>query len=149
MFDYYMYTFSEENITKNLYLALGIIIGVIIAYILIEIKKKCWISTPIVQYKKEVIKILLTQALRYYNAAKQDENPLIAVLHGNYQAAYLWALNDIATTEEIEAVAEVPYNFIKKHVQDVQHEVTNKMSKICPKFSPEKSILTKLAGEGF
>ena len=50
----------------------------------------------------EEIKTLVRQAARWSSAAKQDENPMIAVLHSNYGAGFLWALKDIATQEQIE-----------------------------------------------
>src|SRR5207237_6958 len=43
---------------------------------------------------KEKVQILTRQAARWSTAASQDNNPLIAVLHANYGAGYLWAIHD-------------------------------------------------------
>ena len=40
------------------------------------------------------INTLIRQAARWSVAAQQDESPIIALLHANYGAGYLWALKD-------------------------------------------------------
>ena len=50
----------------------------------------------------ENIQKLTRQAARWSTAAAQDDSPLIAVLHANYGAGYLWALKDIATAKQIK-----------------------------------------------
>lgn len=49
----------------------------------------------------KMINTLVRQTSRWATASKQDINILIAVLHANYAAEYLWALKDIASDEEI------------------------------------------------
>ena len=51
--------------------------------------------------KKSHIETLIRQASRWSVAAQQDDSPIIALLHANYGAGYLWALKDIATDQEI------------------------------------------------
>ena len=57
----------------------------------------------------EEIKTLVRQAARWSSAAKQDKNPMIAVLHSNYGAGFLWALKDIATQDQIEKATGIKY----------------------------------------
>lgn len=40
-----------------------------------------------------IIKTLVRQSARWSVAASQDTNIMIAVLHSNYGAGYLWVLN--------------------------------------------------------
>ena len=49
----------------------------------------------------KAIEKLVRQSARYATAAQQDASPVIAVLHANYAAAYLYALKDIATDSQI------------------------------------------------
>ena len=49
---------------------------------------------------KKNIEKLVRQSARWSTATKQDKNPLIAVLHANYCAGYLWALKEIVSNEE-------------------------------------------------
>ena len=58
---------------------------------------------------QEKVKILARQAARWSTAAKQDENPLIAVLHANYGAGYLWAINDIITSSQFNEMTGYDY----------------------------------------
>lgn len=45
---------------------------------------------------------LIRQVARWSTAGKQDKNSMIAVLHANYGAGYLWALKDIIKMDIIE-----------------------------------------------
>ena len=98
-------------------------------------------------YKKEIIRILTRQAARWSVAAKQDLSPLIAVLHANYGAAYLWALLDIATPNEIKKASGINVNKFRKHIIDIQDISTKKLTKVCPKFFSDTSYLAKIAGD--
>ena len=51
--------------------------------------------------KTKQIKMITSQTSRWSAAAQQDTSPAIALMHANYGAAYLMALNDIATHTEI------------------------------------------------
>ena len=70
----------------NFGVIIGIIMGIIITNLLTIYKKKCLIGN---EYIVKVVKSLLRQSARWTVAARQDKNPLIAVLHANYGAAYL------------------------------------------------------------
>jgi len=98
--------------------------------------------------RREEIKTLIRQSARWSTAAAQDENAMIAVLHANYGAGYLWALKDIARDEEIEEAAQINIDTFTREVIQIQDEANIKMAKLCPSFAPEKSYLTSLAGEG-
>ena len=86
---------------------IGIVVGCMLTYFSIKISNKCFIKNSATELLHSNINTLLRQTARWATAAKQDENPLIAVLHSNYGAGYLWALKDIATGEQIKAASNV------------------------------------------
>lgn len=101
------------------------------------------------QEKKEMISKLIRQSARWSSAAKNDNNNLIAVLHANYGAGYLWALKDIFTEKEIEEV--LGSEELRKKYEDeiikIQDKMTKKAVNDCPQFSGAIDFLAKLAGE--
>lgn len=101
------------------------------------------------QEKKEMINKLIRQSARWSSAAKNDKNNLIAVLHANYGAGYLWALKDIFTEKEIEEVlgSEEKRKIFEKEIINIQDEMTKKSVSDCPQFSGAIDFLAKLAGE--
>ena len=99
--------------------------------------------------KNQTLKTLLRQSSRWSLAAQQDKNPLIAVLHANYGAAYLWALKDIATSQEIESATGIDTMKFEQKIKHIQDEKTKNMVKLCPEFSGKTDeYLAAIAGEG-
>ena len=98
--------------------------------------------------KSEIIKTLVRQSARWSTAARQDENPMIALLHANYGAGYLWALKDIATDTEIEKAMKIDMIKFRDEIVRIQDEANMKVIRMCPQFAPPQSYLTKLAKEG-
>ena len=117
----------------------------ILMYILINNNKKNNNNTDQIKF---AAKKLVRQAARWSTAAKQDKNSMIAVLHANYGAGYLWALKDIMKTDLIEKNTGIDIIEFENEIIKIQDEATKKMAKLCPKYAPESSILTKIAGEG-
>jgi hypothetical protein len=94
------------------------------------------------------IEKLVRQSARYATAAQQDASPVIAVLHANYAAAYLYALKDIATDSQIHNATGIDVKKFKDHVTNVQDMVTRKTSEKCPDFVGEVDIyLAQIGGE--
>ena len=94
------------------------------------------------------IEKLVRQSARYATAAQQDASPVIAVLHANYAAAYLYALKDIATDSQIHNATGIDVKKFKEHVTNVQDMVTRKTSEKCPEFVGDVDIyLAQIGGE--
>ena len=94
------------------------------------------------------IEKLVRQSARYATAAQQDASPVIAVLHANYAAAYLYALKDIATDSQIHNATGIDVKKFKEHVTNVQDMVTKKTSEECPNFAGDVDIyLAQIGGE--
>lgn len=104
----------------------GVILGFIFSFFYLK-------QVPISH--KQNIQTLVRQASRWAVAAKQDESPIIALLHANYGAGYLWALKDIATDSEIKQATNVDIIPFEKKITDIQDASTRKVSRACPKFS--------------
>tara|TARA_Y100001970_G_C13808126_1_gene638566 strand:- start:153 stop:557 length:405 start_codon:yes stop_codon:yes gene_type:complete len=128
---------------------IGILIGLVSMYILNQILTKCWISNDTKRFHNKIIQKLVRQTARWATAASQDDNPVIAVLHANYAAGYLWALKDIATNEEIESTANINMNKFEKNVVDAQDKTNKRLVKLCPNFiKTDNPYLAKIGGEG-
>ena len=97
------------------------------------------------------IEILARQAARWSVAAEQDKAPLIALLHANYGAAYLWALKDISTdTQFTQATSLDPLAFEAAIVR-VQDNATQQATTACPGLltsqPPLDSFLLGVSGD--
>lgn len=99
-------------------------------------------------FKENAIKTLIRQAARWTTASLQDENAMIAVLHANYGAGYLWALQDIADSQEIEKIGKIDLQKFKNSIVSAQDSATKRMAQLCPKYAPPKTYLSQIAGEG-
>ena len=69
---------------------------------------------------------------------------MIAVLHANYGAGYLWALKDIINTNTIEKKTGIDMMKFEDEIVKIQDEVTKNMAKLCPDYAPEPSFLSNL-----
>ena len=100
------------------------------------------------KFKVKAVKTLLRQSARYTAAAEQDKNPLIALLHSNYGAAYLFALRDIASDNDIKAIMNVDIHKFAKKVTDIQDKSSKKVSATCPNMAGNvDKYLLKIAGD--
>lgn len=98
--------------------------------------------------KNKIIKILIRQAARWALAARQDKNVMIAVLHANYGAGYLWAVKDIATDQEIVSATGIDVIKFRDHITATQDFATKRMAKLCPKYAPSEPDQLYLAQVG-
>lgn len=48
-------------------------------------------------------------------------------MHANYAAGYLWALSDIATTSEIEAMSGINWKRFRDAIIDIQDMATKRL----------------------
>lgn len=97
-----------------------------------------------------MIEKLIRQGARWYKGYQNDKNPLIAVLHSNYAAGYLWALKDIFENEEIEEYlggreARLKYEAAILKAQD---GATRQAVQVCPEYTDALDFMSKIAGEG-
>ena len=96
-----------------------------------------------------IIETLVRQSSRYAFAAEQDESPLVAVLHANYAAGYLWALKDIVNEKDINAyLGANKLKELNKYVTHVQDKATKEATRACPSFigASGNPLIASLAG---
>ena len=93
------------------------------------------------------IKTLVRQSARWAVAAEQDKNIMIAVLHANYAAGYLWALADIYTSQEIEQATGIDYMRFRDAIIGIQDKTSKRLATACPDFVPKKTFLSTVAGK--
>ncbi len=130
--------------TQGFSFFIGLLVGIVVIYTLFEIRNRCYVSDSL----KTVIQILSRQAARWTTAAEQDENAMIAVLHANYGAGYLWALKDIANDQQIKIATGIDMKKFIAHIVAVQDKITKRMARLCPSYAPPRTYLTKIGGEG-
>lgn len=94
--------------------------------------------------KTDIIKTLYRQCARWSTASTQDENPLIANLHANYAAGYLWALEDLFTADEISSATGISHKVFRSEIQKNQDITTRKVLSSCPKFAQMNNNASKL-----
>lgn len=106
-------------------------------------------SKPLVQPKDyQRIKTLVRQAARWATAARQDKDIMIAVLHANYGAGYLWGLFDIYDARQVTTVLpDLDISKFKAQIVSVQDWATKRLASACPGYAPEETYLTKVAGK--
>lgn len=119
----------------------------IIIFVLITIIVGLIINNTKLDAKTNTIKTLVRQATRWSMAANQDQNVLIAVLHANYGAGYLWALRDIATDQEISNATGIDILKFRDEITNTQDSTTKRLIKLCPAYAPSESYLGKIAAE--
>ena len=100
--------------------------------------------------RKEMLKILLRQNARWSKAAEQDLNSLVAVLHANYGAGFLWAIQSVFDQDELDEVlgSKAARKEFEKRVVEIQDKATKKAVDECPQFGGAVDFLSKIAGEG-
>ena len=89
---------------------------------------------------KHAIKTLVRQCAKYATMAQQDASPMLAVLHANYSMGYLYALQDIAKDNEIQAATGVDVNVFREHILQVQEEVSKKIIEKIPELQANTDL---------
>jgi hypothetical protein len=126
---------------------IGIIILLIIVFALFN-KTSIIKDTELQREKERIVKTLIRQGSRWATAAEQDMSPLIATVHANYGAGYLWALKDILSQNEIEKYGGIDLMKYEREILKIQDKTTMNNAKLCPGYAPERTYLTSLGGEG-
>ena len=78
------------------------------------------------------VRALVRQIARWAVASQQDTSPMIALLHANYAAGYLQALELIATEKEINHVENLQE--LRRKVYTIQDNAVKNVVEVCPEF---------------
>lgn len=101
--------------------------------------------------KYKIIKGTLRQASRWSLAAKQDMNPVIATLHANYGAAYLFSVLESYDHSDVQkALGNDNLSDFRDAILKVQDDATKRLGEACPNLVSsddlEDNLLKKIAG---
>lgn len=84
----------------------------------------------------EIVGTLYRQCARWAVAAEQDRSEVIAVLHANYAAGYLWAIKDIATTDEFKRVTGADWLTFERKIVAIQDAAARRLVGRCSAVVP-------------
>jgi hypothetical protein len=82
--------------------------------------------------KKKQTQALIRQIARWTVASQQDTSPMIALLHANYAAGYLQALELITTEKEINEFTNLQE--LRAKVYSTQDHAAQKVAASCPGY---------------
>ena len=121
------------------YLFLGIIIGMVIAYIMYQFNT---IYCPSID---NITQILLRQSGRWLVASEQDNSPLISLLHAIYGFGYFMALKEISTENTINKFTNA--KLFEKELNETLDINTKKVVNACPQYANNlNTFFAKFAG---
>lgn len=109
-----------------------------------------YFKTKITSNSKQhnIINSLLRGSARWAAASLQDKSPIVAVLHSNYAAGYLWALRDSFSDIDIQRETGIDIIKFQKKIIDTQDKSTQILIKNCPQYASNIDIyLGKIAKE--
>jgi hypothetical protein len=96
----------------------------------------------------EIIQVLVRSCARWAVASLQDTSPLIATLHANYSAGYLWALQDSFTDKQIINATGIDIIKFQKRITEIQDVATRRLIKVCPAYAIDlDKYLARVGGE--
>jgi len=103
-------------------------------------------SVTLTPQEENWVRILTRQTARWALAAQQDASAVIALLHANYAAGYLWALKDLVSNETIARVANIDVDKLTSEVVKIQDWATKRVLNQC-KVETGNPYLAKVAGD--
>lgn len=112
----------------------GVVFFVVVVVVLIGYWQNARI--PCAEFRSAQLKALIRQTARWTGASMQDESPMISLLHANYGAGYLQALELIATENEINQFSNLQKLRLK--VYSAQDKAAQRVFAQCPNFIGNK-----------
>jgi hypothetical protein len=83
------------------------------------------------------IKNLVKYAAQWSTVAKQDENPLIALMHVNTALSYAYIARRLVPSKEVAKIANVNLDELIYVLEEEQMEAMQKINQYCPELQPE------------
>jgi len=115
-------------------------------YVLLALCVGCLVSANARRYRNKQIDTLIRKSAKYATTAQQDASPLVATVHANTAAGYLYALRDISSTEDIHGATGIDFKKFQQHILAVQDMVTKKTLEACPSFRGEIDLYLSTIG---
>lgn len=90
---------------------------------------------------------LIKQSAKYAIIAQQDASPVMSVRHANYAVAYLQALKEIGSDNQIHNATGIDVKKFKEHIFNVQEMTTKKTVDRFPDYAGNSDMyLSEIAG---
>ena len=89
---------------------------------------------------KEIIAqtdLILRSANKWALTAKQDSNPIMALMHISYAKAYIGVLRRVLNDQQLEKAHSVDMRDLEQKMDAVEQEVLIKISQKAPSIMPE------------
>ena len=115
----------------------AVIILLLAISLIVVIMTRCfWSGNSDRKTMSQVVDVLYRQCARWAVAAQQDENEIIAVLHANYAAGYLWAIKDIVSTDEFKSITGQDFLDFEGKIVKIQDKATRRLVQACRTVVP-------------
>jgi hypothetical protein len=95
----------------------------------------------------ETLEVLARQAGRWSVASRQDQEPLVRLLHANYAMGYVLALRQVASDQEIFAKLGLNAHALEAEIASIQDAATMAAVTAAPGLAPPNGM-ARLAREG-
>jgi len=123
---------KHHKISIDSYSLFFVLFLVSLFFFLYNILRKQQQTTSPTTEKNKQTQALIRQTARWAVASQQDTSPMIALLHANYAAGYLQALELVATENEINQFFNLQKLRLK--VYSTQDKAARKVISACPNY---------------
>ena len=96
---------------------------------------------------QDTLEVLARQAGRWSVASRQDQEPLVKLLHANYAMGYILALRQVASDREIWEKLGLDAHGLESQIADLQDLAVMAAIRLAPELAPPNG-LARLAREG-
>ena len=80
-----------------------------------------------------LLKSLTSQSVQFHNAALQDTNPLIGLMHANYALAYLMLVHRLGATDaDVNRITNVDISELQLFLENDQKRAIQRITSTCP-----------------
>lgn len=83
-----------------------------------------------------IVRTLYRQSARWAVASDQDDNEVIRLLHANYATGYLWAIKDIASSEDFKRATGEDFLQFEQKIVGIQDRATRILAERCKAVIP-------------
>lgn len=99
------------------------------------------LKRPTAPIDKQAILTLYRQSARYGVAANQDKSEIIALLHANYAAGFLFSIKELITPDQFKKATGTDFMEFQKKIQVIQDTATRRVVRKCPALVKDKDPL--------
>lgn len=80
---------------------------------------------------------LVNQATKWHLTAKQDQNPMVAMMHADFALAYITAARKLLPDHDIERITSVKVAELQTFLESDQQQAMERILYTCPYLKPE------------